>query len=112
MFVSQGLQVLVVSVLVGAVLRRVRRAGDHAARRRGLARGARRRRSPGQRWLSVELVKVSSALAAFSGLYYAIAVLTEATYRQEFLADVETSLRETFLDRARYLDLRAEREAA
>ena len=72
------------------------------------------RRTPiaGQLWLSVELVKVSSALAAFSGLYYAIAVLTEATYRQEFLADVETSLRETFADRARYLELRGEREAA
>ena len=39
-------------------------------------------------------------------------MLTEATYREEFLEDVETSLRETFVDRARYLDLRAEREAA
>ena len=39
-------------------------------------------------------------------------MLTDASYRQEFLADVELSLRETFVDRARYLDLRAEREAA
>jgi hypothetical protein len=65
----------------------------------------------GQPWLSVELVKVSAALAAFSGLYYAIAVLTEAGYREEFLDDVETSLRETFEDRARYLALRAEQRA-
>jgi len=66
----------------------------------------------GQAWLSVELVKVSGALAAFSCLYYAIAVLTEASYREEFLDDVETSLRETFADRARYLALRAERRVA
>ena len=48
---------------------------------------------------------MSGALAAFSGLYYAISVLTEETYREEFLDEVETSLRETFVDRARYLDL-------
>ncbi len=110
MFVSQGLQVLVVSVLVGvffvafgalAITPQVVEAWL----------GEPGQAIAGQRWLTVELVKVSSALAAFSGLYYAIAVLTEATYRQEFLADVETSLRETFMDRARYLDLRAEREA-
>jgi len=57
--------------------------------------------------LSEELVKVSSALAAFSGLYYAIAVLSDAGYREEFLDELQTSLRETFGDRARYLDARA-----
>ena len=54
--------------------------------------------------LSVELLKVSSALAAFSGLYYAIAVLTDAAYREEFLEELQTSLHETFHDRAGYLD--------
>ena len=39
-------------------------------------------------------------------------MLTEKAYREEFLDDLETSLRETFIERARYLDLRAEREAA
>ena len=110
MFVSQGLQVLIVSVLVGlffvafgalAITPDVVDAWiGHAPRP-----------IAGQAWLSVELVKVSSALAAFSGLYYAIAVLTEASYREEFLDDVETSLRATFEDRARYLELRAERAA-
>jgi hypothetical protein len=57
--------------------------------------------------LSVELVKVSSALAAFSGLYYAIAVLSDSTYREEFLEDLQISLRETFADRARYLEARS-----
>jgi len=56
---------------------------------------------------SVELLKVSSGLAAFSGLYYAIAVLSDATYREEFLSDLQTSLHETFADRARYLQARA-----
>jgi len=50
---------------------------------------------------------VSSALAAFSGLYYAIAVLSDATYREEFLDELQTSLRQTFADRARYLRARA-----
>jgi hypothetical protein len=110
MFVSQGLQVLVVAFLVGAffvafgVLAITPDVVEAWIQRRPQA-------IAGHPSLSVELVKVSSALAAFSGLYYAIAVLTEATYREEFLADVESSLRETFLDRARYLDLRAEAAA-
>ncbi len=111
MFVSQGLQVLVVSLLVGLffVAFGALAMTPHVIE---VWLGGPLHPIAGQRWLSVELVKVSCALAAFSGLYYAIAVLTEATYRQEFLADVEISLRETFMDRARYLDLRAEREAA
>jgi hypothetical protein len=34
-------------------------------------------------------------------------VLTDATYREEFLDDLQVSLRETFRDRARYLEARA-----
>jgi hypothetical protein len=110
MFVSQGLQVLVVSLLVGLffvafgalaitphVVEEWINESPHAI--------------AGQAWLSVELIKVSGALAAFGGLYYAISVLTEETYRKEFLEDVETSLRETFDDRARYLALRAAADA-
>lgn len=108
MFVSQGLQVLVVSLLVGvffvafgalAITPQVVEAWL----------GEAPRAIAGQDWLSVELLKVSAALAAFSGLYYAIAVLTERSYREEFLQDVEDSLRETFGERTRYLALRAER---
>ena len=36
----------------------------------------------------------------------AIAVLSDATYREEFLDVLQTSLRETFGDRARYLEAR------
>jgi hypothetical protein len=111
MFVSQGLQVLVVSLLIGVfflafgALALTPHVIDEWI---GVAPHA----IAGQSWMSVELLKVSGALAAFSGLYYAISVLTENQYRKEFLDDVETSLRETFIDRARYLDLRAERRAA
>ena len=106
MFVSQGLQVLVVSLLVGLffVAFGALAITPHVVE---VWIGHPPRSIAGQGWLSVELVKVSGALAAFSGLYYAIAVLTEASYREEFLEDVESSLRATFDDRARYLDLRA-----
>lgn len=57
--------------------------------------------------VTVELLRVSGALAAFSGLYYAIAVLTDETYREEFLEEVIGSMRDTFRLRARYLTLRA-----
>ena len=56
--------------------------------------------------------RVSSALAAFSGLYYAIAVLSDSTYREEFLEELQTSLHETFGDRARYLQARRAASAA
>jgi hypothetical protein len=52
-----------------------------------------------------ELLRVSGAIAAFSGLYYAIAVLTDATYRAQFLDRLNRELRETFERRARYLEL-------
>ena len=52
-----------------------------------------------------ELLRVSGAIAAFSGLYYAIAVLTDATYRAQFLDRLNREMRETFARRARYLEL-------
>ncbi len=57
--------------------------------------------------VTTELVRVSAAIAAFAGLYYAIAVQTDATYREEFLEEVVGDLRDTFRDRAEYLRLRA-----
>jgi hypothetical protein len=57
--------------------------------------------------LYAELLRVSAAIAAFSGLYYAIAVLTDATYREEFLSEIEVSMRATFAARTEYLALLA-----
>jgi amino acid transporter len=54
-----------------------------------------------------ELLRVATAIAALSGLYYAIAVLTDSTYREEFLDEVTGDMRETFAERTRYLALRA-----
>jgi hypothetical protein len=106
MFVSQGLQVLVVAVLVGAffVAFGALAITPHVV---DVWIGHRPQAIAGHPSLSVELVKVSSALAAFSGLYYAIAVLSDSAYREEFLEDLQTSLRETFADRARYLEARS-----
>ncbi len=58
--------------------------------------------------LTQELLRVAVAIAAFSGLYYSIAVLTDSTYREEFLEEVTGEMRQTFADRAAYLRLRAD----
>lgn len=58
-----------------------------------------------------ELLKVSGGLAAFTGLYFAIAMLTDATYREEFLDEVTTELRSVFRERADYLRLRGSEPA-
>ena len=112
LFVSQALQVLVVSVAVGgffvlfgmlAIGPEVIESwtgddGRQIVRLDVLGVDAR---------LTVELLRVSAGIAALSGLYYAVAVLTDGTYRQEFLAELTDDLRETFAERARYLELRA-----
>ncbi len=56
--------------------------------------------------LTVELVKVAGGLAAFTGLYFAIAMLTDATYREEFLDEITSELRSVFRVREEYLELR------
>ena len=111
MFVSQALQVLVVSAGVGAffvlfglfaintdlqtqwtngpvnVLTTIDIFGEQAK-------------------LTEELLRVSAGIAAFTGLYYAIAVLTEETYRKEFLDELTSEMRATFQARLEYLRLR------
>jgi|SRR5215211_4945104 len=53
-----------------------------------------------------ELLRVSGGIAIFSGLYWAVAVLTDASYREEFLDDLTREMSETFKARAEYLALR------
>jgi hypothetical protein len=112
MFVSQGLQVLVVSIAVGAffvvfgslaigpgVLESwIGGEGDEVLAVRLFGEEAR---------VTVELLEVSGGLAAFSGVYYAIAVLTDSVYRTEFLSDLETTMRDTFRARADYVAARS-----
>lgn len=56
--------------------------------------------------LSVELVQVSVFLAAFSALYFAVAVLTDETYKEQFFRDVLAELERAVGVRAGYLALR------
>jgi hypothetical protein len=55
-----------------------------------------------------ELLRVAGGVAALSGLYYAIALLTDATYREEFLSGLTHQMRATFAARAEYRALLAE----
>jgi hypothetical protein len=54
-----------------------------------------------------ELLRVSGGIAMFSGLYWAVAVLTDSTYREEFLDELTREMTETFKARADYLAARA-----
>jgi hypothetical protein len=56
--------------------------------------------------LSVELVQVSVFLAAFSGLYFTVAVLTDETYKEQFFREVLDELERAVGVRAGYLALR------
>ena len=56
--------------------------------------------------ISAALVKVAVGIANFTGLYYSISLMTDATYRTDFLDNVTAELRGLFTDRAEYLELR------
>jgi hypothetical protein len=57
--------------------------------------------------LTEELLRISGFLAVFSGFYFTVAVLTEDTYREEFLAAVVTEVGRALAVRAVYLRARA-----
>ena len=56
--------------------------------------------------LTEQLLRVAGGLAAFSGFYFAVAMLTDSTYRDEFLAELTDEMRASFRARAEYLRLR------
>jgi hypothetical protein len=53
--------------------------------------------------LTRELLQVATFLSGFSGLYFTVTMLIDATYRQEFLEDVVGEVRQAFAVRAMYL---------
>ncbi|MDX6698241.1 MAG: hypothetical protein QOE65_1638 [Solirubrobacteraceae bacterium] len=111
LFISQGLQVLVVAASIGAffaLFGALAVPGDVQGTWLGHAPNdlLRVHLLGGTAMVSEELLRVAGAIAAFSGLYYAIAVLTDSTYREEFLEEVTGEMRDTFAARARYLALR------
>jgi hypothetical protein len=108
MFVSQGLQVLVVALAVGAffvgfgmlvISDSVYEAWTTHPPTSVLDLSALGIDAS----ISRELLHVSGAIAALSGLYYAIAVLTDSTYREEFLSELTDEMRSSFALRATYL---------
>jgi hypothetical protein len=117
MFVSQGLQVLLVSAMIGVFLTVFGvLAVDDSIRIEWLGK-------PGHELLALtlfgerlelttELLRVAGGLAAFTGFYFSIAMLTDSTYREEFLEELSSEMRESFSDRAEYLKLRERTGAA
>ena len=111
LFTSQAVQVLLVSLMVGGffVLFGLI-AVNEAVREAWIGRGGdvlvdfTLFGEPFQ--LTAELLKVAGGLAAFTGLYFAIAMLTDATYRAEFLDEITSELRSVFRVRDEYLRLR------
>lgn len=112
MLVSQTLQVLIVSITVGAFFTAfgvlaidadIRRewlgtAGDTVFSFHLLGEDFQ---------VTEELLRVAGGLAAFSGFYFAISMMTDSTYRGEFLTELTDEMRESFSERAEYLKLRA-----
>ena len=49
-------------------------------------------------------------VASFAGLYYAVAILVDSAYRDQFVDTLTSQLRETFERRAEYLRLLHHRE--
>lgn len=58
---------------------------------------------------TTELLRVAGAIAALSGVYYAVSVFSDTAYREEFLDEITGELRDTFAARAEYLALQAAR---
>lgn len=52
-----------------------------------------------------ELLRVATGVAAFAGLYYAVAILVDSAYRDQFVDALSTQLRATFERRSEYLVL-------
>jgi hypothetical protein len=61
---------------------------------------------------SNELLQVSIFLAAFSGLYFTVYAVTDATYREQFFTGITSELETAVGVRAAYLALCRERDAS
>ena len=111
LFVSQAVQVLIVSLTIGAFFVAFGMlAIDESVRLEWMD-------TTGHTLVSIslgddrfelteELLQVAGGLAAFSGFYFAVAMLTDSTYREEFLEELTGEMRASFKARAEYLRLR------
>jgi len=111
MLVSQGTQVLLVSLMIGVFLTVFGvLAVDEGLRLDWIATEGDELLDFelfGERLeLTTELLRVAAGLAAFSGLYFAIAMFTDGAYRKEFLDELTDEMRGSFRERTEYLRLR------
>ncbi|MYE32864.1 MAG: hypothetical protein F4X80_09495 [Chloroflexi bacterium] len=61
--------------------------------------------------VTAELLQVATFLAAFSGFYFTISVVTSRDYREEFFEEIVGELRQAFAVRAVYLGVVAQHDA-
>jgi hypothetical protein len=112
LFVSQALQVLFVSLFIGAffVLFGLL-AIDEAARESWIGDNldvlVTISLGGDQFEVTEQLLRVAGGLAAFSGFYFAVAMLTDSTYREEFLEELTDEMQVSFKARTDYLALRS-----
>jgi len=118
LLIGHGLQIAVVTVAIGAFFVALGRVAiDAGVLRAWLGPGTADHALFSITVLDVplrpttELLRVAGAIAALSGVYYAISVLTDDRYREEFLDEITAQLRDTFAARAEYLELRASARA-
>ncbi|WP_205474779.1 hypothetical protein [Nocardioides sp. SYSU D00038] len=67
---------------------------------------------PGPELVSVELIRVSTFLAGFAGLYFTVTAITDDTYRREFFTVIMRELRRAVGARVVYRELCRRRDAA
>jgi hypothetical protein len=105
--VSQGVQILLVSVLIGAffVLLGVLLVDEKTTLTWARDVNVLLEFSAGNRQCVVteQLLRVAGFLMAFSGLNFTVYLATDETYRREFRAEVLLDLRQAFAVRAAYL---------
>jgi hypothetical protein len=55
--------------------------------------------------VTAALLRVATGVAGFAGLYYAVTILVDSAYRDQFVDTLSAQLRDTFARRSEYLDL-------
>jgi hypothetical protein len=62
--------------------------------------------------VTTALLRVATGMAGFAGLYYAVTILVDSAYRDQFVDALGEQLRDTFERRSEYLELLRRRDAA
>jgi hypothetical protein len=110
MFVSQSVQVVIVSLVIGALMVVFGMLTVDISLQAQWVSGPVNEllgiNLLGERLeLTEEMLRVAGGLAAFSGFYFAVSMLTDSTYREEFLEELTTEMGASFRARAAYLKL-------